>query len=42
VETLLTDTSAAIDRSRDAEQEAVRTLDILNQTIQAKLRAPAQ
>ncbi|HMB48073.1 MAG TPA: hypothetical protein VKN63_07335 [Afifellaceae bacterium] len=42
VETLLTDTTAAIDRSKDAEQEAVRTLDTLNQTIQAKLREPAQ
>ena len=37
VQTLLTESSAAIARSKDAEIEAVRTLDALNEEIQKKL-----
>ncbi len=42
VETLLTESGAAIVRSKDAELEAVRTLDVLNQQIQKKIQAKAE
>jgi len=42
VETRLAETSAAISRSREAELEAVRNLDILNQAIQQQRLVPTR